>query len=245
MRVFAVLGATGGIGSALSKLLAADGHALYLAGRNKERLSVLTGATGGTGHVLDAVDPGAIAAFIQTANEESGGLDGVACCIGSLMLKPAHATTHEEWLDTLSLNLTVAFETVKAAAEVMRKTGGSVALVSSAAAQVGLPNHEAIAAAKAGVIGLMRSAAATYARMGIRVNCVAPGMVHTPLTQSIVDNEIALKGSIAMHALGRIGEPEDVARALAWLLDPGQSWVTGQVLGVDGGLGYIRTKGRA
>ena len=117
--------------------------------------------------------------------------------------------------------------------------GGSIVLISSAGARVGLVNHEAIAAAKAGILGLALSAAASYASRGIRVNCVAPGLVRTPLTA----NGAALKGSIAMHPLGRIGEPSDVASAIEWFLDPAQSWVTGQVLGIDGGLATLRTRG--
>lgn len=110
-------------------------------------------------------------------------------------------------------------------------------LLSSAAARHGFANHEAIAAAKAGIIGLTLSAAATYARQKIRVNCVAPGLVRTPLTIGITSNEIMLKNSAAMHALGRIGEPEEVAAAIRFLLE--SEWVTGQVLGVDGGLSSV------
>ena len=123
----------------------------------------------------------------------------------------------------------------------MRATGGgSIVFVSSAAARRGLANHEAIAAAKAGLIGLTLSAAATYARYSIRVNSVAPGLVRTPLTESITRNEAALRHSTSLHALRRIGEPAEVASAIRWLLDPAQSWVTGQVIGVDGGLASIQ-----
>ena len=115
-------------------------------------------------------------------------------------------------------------------------------LVSSVAARIGLANHEAIAAAKAGIIGLTLAAAASYAERGIRVNCVAPGLVRTPLTARLTATEAALKVSAAMHPLGRIGEPGDVAAAIAWLLDPQQSWITGQVLGIDGGLATIQAR---
>jgi NAD(P)-dependent dehydrogenase (short-subunit alcohol dehydrogenase family) len=162
--------------------------------------------------------------------------------VGSLLLKPAHITSSEEWGETVALNLTSAFAAVRAAGRSMRE-GGSVVLMSSAAARVGLPNHEAIAAAKAGVIGLTLSAAATYAPKGIRVNALAPGLVRTPLTARITDSEPALKASTALHALGRVGEPDEVAGAIEWLLDPAQSWITGQVLGVDGGLATVRARG--
>ena len=127
----------------------------------------------------------------------------------------------------------------------MRKTGGSLVFVSSAAARVGLANHEAIASAKSGLIGLMLSAAATYGSHGIRVNCVAPGLVDTPLTTRITSNERSLEASQSLHVLGRIGRPDDVASAIHWLLDPNQSWVTGQVIGVDGGLGTVHTRKQA
>jgi NAD(P)-dependent dehydrogenase (short-subunit alcohol dehydrogenase family) len=143
----------------------------------------------------------------------------------------------------VATNLTSAFATVRSAARVMMSGGGSIVLVSSAAARGGLANHEAIAAANAGVIGLTLSAAATYAGHGIRVNSVAPGLVRTPLTARLIATETSLKMSAAMHPLGRIGEPGEVAAAIAWLLDPQQSWVTGQVLGIDGGLATVRTRG--
>jgi NAD(P)-dependent dehydrogenase (short-subunit alcohol dehydrogenase family) len=114
--------------------------------------------------------------------------------------------------------------------------------MSSAAASVGLANHEAISAAKAGVEGLVRSAAATYAPHDIRVNCVAPGLVDTPLAKSITSNETALKASTAMHPLRRIGKPGDIARVIEWLLGPEATWITGQALGVDGGLARVRSR---
>jgi NAD(P)-dependent dehydrogenase (short-subunit alcohol dehydrogenase family) len=88
----------------------------------------------------------------------------------------------------------------------------------------------------------MLAAAASYAARQVRVNCVAPGLVRTPLTARITGNEAALKASAALHALGRVGEPGEVASAIAWLLAPEQGWVTGQVLGVDGGLATVRPR---
>jgi 3-oxoacyl-[acyl-carrier protein] reductase len=126
----------------------------------------------------------------------------------------------------------------------MLMTGGAIALVASAAACVGLASHEAIAAAKAGVIGLVRAAGATYASHGIRVNCVAPGLVRTPLTELLTHGR-NLEASLRMHPLGRLGEPADIAGALAFLLAPEHAWITGQVLGVDGGLATLRGRPEA
>ncbi len=123
----------------------------------------------------------------------------------------------------------------------MRQGHGAVVLVSTAAASIGLANHEAIAAAKGGIDSLVRSAAATYGRYGIRVNAVAPGLVDTPLTARITGSERARQSSEAMHVLGRIGAPEDVAEPVRWLLGPDAGWVTGQSVGVDGGLARVRT----
>lgn len=237
-----ILGAAGGIGGALARRLAGLGVKLVLAGRDASRLEALAAETGGTPFVLDATKPAEVEAAAAKAVEVHGRLDGLANCVGSILLKPAHLTSEEEWDGVVSTNLKSAYAAVRAAARAMT-AGGSVVLVSSAAARLGLANHEAIAAAKAGVIGLTLSAAATYAPKGLRVNAVAPGLVRTPMTARITGNETALKASTALHALGRVGEPEDVASAIAWLLDPAQSWVTGQVIGVDGGLATLRSRG--
>ena len=124
------------------------------------------------------------------------------------------------------------------------KEGGSVVLISSAAALAGLANHEAIAAAKAGIIGLVQSAAATYANIGLRVNAVAPGMVETSLTQQLTASPVMLKASIAMHALGRIGRPADIVNGINFLLNPENNWITGQVLAIDGGLSHVRPRAK-
>lgn len=240
MANFLIFGASGGIGAALARQLSAQGHTLLLAGRNEAALAAVAGQLGCGYTRVDATSFEEVARCVETASQNLGLLDGVANCVGSLLLKPAHLTSEAEYAATLAANLTSAFAVVRSAAAALRARGGSIVLVSSAAARIGLPNHDAIAAAKAGVIGLTLSAAATYARHNIRVNCVAPGLVRTPLTARITEKPAALEASTALHALGRVGQPEQVASAISWLLDPLQNWVTGQTLGVDGGLGTLR-----
>jgi NAD(P)-dependent dehydrogenase (short-subunit alcohol dehydrogenase family) len=242
--VHLILGASGGIGSALARRLAARDARLVLAARHAEPLEALAGELGADAVALDATSFEEVERAVAGVVERHGRIDGLACCVGSIVLKPAHRTSASELDEVLRLNLLSAFAAVRAAAEPMaRGGGGSVALLASAAARRGLANHEAIAAAKAGVVGLTLSAAATYAPRGVRVNAVAPGLVDTPMAAAITGNELARKASEKMHPLGRLGRPDDVARALEWLLDPAATWVTGQVLGVDGGLATVAARG--
>lgn len=239
--VILVLGATGGIGSELCRQFALSDCTLVCASRAASIPQHLLESLGAADFITtDATDSVQVKNCIDQVVTKHGRLDGVAHCVGSVLLKPAHSTTDSEWDETIRVNLSSAFNVLRSATQAMRQTGGSIVFVSSVAARRGLANHEAIAAAKAGIIGLTLSAAATYARYSIRVNCVAPGLVRTPLTQAITGNEAALRYSTSLHALRRIGEPGEVASAIRWLLDPAQSWITGQTIGVDGGLATIQ-----
>lgn len=244
--VTVVLGATGGIGAATVRRLAERGHRLHLLARDGDALATLAAEVGaaGTG-IVDARDVTAVDSAVAAVASAEGRIDGAVALVGSLLLKPAHLTSVEEWGEVLAVNLTSAFALVRAAAPRMRGTGGSIVLMSTAIVRTGMANHEAIAAAKGGVEGLVRAAAASYASSGVRVNAVAPGLTRTPLTARLTGSPEQLEASTRLHALGRVGEPEDVAGAVAWLLDPTVTWVTGQVLAVDGGLGSVRARERA
>ncbi len=245
-RLFVILGGTGGIGSAVARQLAADGASVALAARSRERLEDLAHELGdATTGVLDATSVADVEQFVRSVADARGRVDGIVNCVGSILLKAAHQTSEDEWRQTIAANLDSAFATVRAGVKVMARTGGSIVLMASSAATVGLPSHEAIAAAKAGVIGLARSAAATYAGKGVRGKAVAPGLVDTPMAAGITGNEMMLRASTAMHPLGRIGRPEEVASLIVWLLSEHGSWVTGQVIGIDGGLGSVRAKASA
>jgi NAD(P)-dependent dehydrogenase (short-subunit alcohol dehydrogenase family) len=238
--VYVLIGATGGIGSAVARRLADDGAQLVLGARSEEDLNDLADATGGDAHPLDATQFDAVQSIVSHATDTYGRLDGIVNFVGSILLKPAHLTSVDEYRGQIKKNLDTAFNTVKAGARAMMREGGSIVLMTSAVARTGLKNHEAIAAAKGGVTGLMRAAAATYSGRGVRVNAVAPGLVDTPLSERILSSKAGKKQSEKMHALGRVGQPDDVAPAVCWLLDTDTTWVTGQVIGVDGGLGTVR-----
>ena len=246
--VYLVFGAYGGVGSALARRLAGQGARLALSGRDEDRLREAASQAGDEGaadvltHAADATDFDAVEGVVQAVMERFGQVNGVVNAVGSVLLKPAHITRPQEWMDTLHTNLTSSFAILRAGARPMMKAKeGSLVFFSTAAAVHGLPNHEAIAAAKGGVDALVRSAAATYGKAGIRVNSVALGLVETPATERITSSDSAREASEAMHALGRIGQPEEAAAAAHFLLSPDAAWITGQTLGVDGGLGRVRS----
>ena len=243
-RTIVVLVATGSVGRLVTKTLTDQGNTVIAGVRNKGKATALPELQGARLREVEGTSFESIEYLFKAIQSELNKIDGVAVCIGSILLKPAHLTSEKEFEAVMNTNLVPCFAAIRASARGMMKEGGSIVLVSSAAARHGIPNHEAIAAAKAGIIGLTLSAAATYAPYGIRVNCVAPGLVEAEMSQPITGNEASLKASQSMHALGRIGQPQEVASAILWLLDPQQSWVTGQTIGVDGGLGSLFSRAR-
>ena len=175
------------------------------------------------------------------AKETLGKIDGVVNFCGSILLKPAHLTSFADYSSTINSSLTSAFATVRAVA----KNGFSdcsVVLISSAVAMIGVANHEAISAAKAGILGLAKSASATYANKNLRFNAVCPSLIETKLTSKITQSEEALKYSIALNGLNRIGTAKDVANMILFLLNPENSFITGSNFTVEGGLCNLKLR---
>ena len=233
-----LFGASSGIGLALAQILRQQGQELTLLARDAERLAAAADSLGCAYKVCDTRD----FAQVEAVFAEGEGVTGAVNCAGSILLKPAHLTSEKDYQDCLDQNLKTAFAVVRGAGKSMKD--GSVVLFSSAAATIGLPNHEVISAAKGAIEGLARSAAATYAARSLRFNVIAPGLVDTPLAARFTSRPAARQTSEAQHPLGRLGQAEEVASLAAWLLGPQGTWVTGQVFGVDGGLARVKAAPR-
>ncbi len=243
-----IAGITGGIGSDLARRLHRAGWRVGGFARSADKLASLAAELPGLETALaDATDPSAVEAAISDLTARGGRkLDAYVHCVGSILLKSAHLTSLEEWRRTLDLNLNSAFYGLKSAVGPMQTQGaGSIVLLSSVAASTGLPSHEAIAAAKGGIEGLVRAAAASYASRNVRVNAVAPSLTDTPMAAGLLGNPAARAFSEKMHPLGRVGTPANIASAIAYLLSPDADWVTGQVWGIDGGMGSVRPRPKA
>jgi NAD(P)-dependent dehydrogenase (short-subunit alcohol dehydrogenase family) len=235
-----IFGATGGIGESLARRLAKQGTPLFLVARSKAKLAALAGELGAGHEVLDVVNGPIEQTIARAAGAE--GLSGLAYCIGSIVIKPLQQTTPDDFIDAFRLNTVGAVTAIKAAHKSLAAASGSIVLFSTVAVAQGFTSHSVISAAKGGIEGLTRALAAELAPK-VRVNAVAPSLVKTPLSAAITSNEALAKGIAQLHALPRLGEPEDVAAMAAFLLGKESSWITGQVIPVDGGRSRVRTKG--
>ncbi|MBB3898794.1 SDR family NAD(P)-dependent oxidoreductase [Roseococcus suduntuyensis] len=234
-----ILGATGGIGAALARRVAARGATPVLMARDAARLEALAAEIpGAEAHVVDVTDTAALKSAITGLG---GPLAGLAYCVGSILLKPATRVTEADLADTYRLNVIGAAMAVQAAIPALQAGNGSVVLFSSVAARAGFANHLAIGAAKAAVEGMTVSLAAELAP-AVRVNCIAPSLTRTRIAEPLTRNPAMAEAIGKLHPIPRLGEPEDVAALADLLLSPDAGWITGQVIGVDGGRGTLRTK---
>lgn len=235
-----IVGAGGGIGSALARRLVAAGDRVTLVGRRSEVLEGLAGELGEQAFPVagDAGVAGEMERVVQEAEAALGPVDGLVHAVGSILIRPLHLTRIEDLDAAFHANVRTLWHAMRAVLPGMQaRKAGAVVAFGSVAGQTGMASHEAIAAAKGAVAALVRSAAITYASSGIRINAVAPALVDTPLASGLLRSEAARAASTAMHPLGRIGQPEEVAALVAHLLSEDASWITGQIIGIDGGLG--------
>ena len=236
-----IFGATGGVGEALSRRLVTTGTPVFLAARSQDRLAALGTDIDASWTQCDVLDSSSIERAVHEAAAD-GGLAGLAFCVGSIVVKPLKSVTEADFLDAFRLNVVGAAMAVKSAQHALMAGNGSVVLFSTVAVGQGFLNHAVISAAKGGIEGLTRALAADLAPK-VRVNAIAPSLTKTPLAQQFTKSETMANGIAQLHAIQRLGEPDDIAAAAAFLLGAESSWMTGQVIAVDGGRSRVRTKG--
>lgn len=242
-RYVLITGASGGLGQAVARKLADDGWWLALAGRDIVRLRAAYGDTDYPLVTGDVSTPEGAREVLEQCRQQYGQPpDALVHCVGSILVAPLHRTTPTQYQSVLGANLDSAFHTLAAWVGAQRdaKRPGAAVFVSSAAARIGTPNHESVAAAKAGLEGLVRAAAATYASAGLRINAVAPGLMDTPAAAGLISSPAAREAAARQYPLPGIGDPSQLADLMAWLLSPAAERVTGQVWSVDGGFSVVR-----
>ena len=240
-KSFLLVGGSSDIARHLATMLLADGHSVTLFARDADRVTSLV-EQGAEFIQGDALDEGALqSAVVHASDRGENGLAGMAHLVGSIALRPPHATKIEDFTAVINTNLTSAFLSLKTAGKAMLKLGnGRMVFTSSVAGSYGLTNHEAIAAAKGGIEAMVRAAASTYAGRGLRVNAVAPGLTETRLGGSVLRSDAIREASVGMIPLKRINEPEEIAQSMHWLLTRAPDNLTGQILHLDGGMSNIR-----
>jgi NAD(P)-dependent dehydrogenase (short-subunit alcohol dehydrogenase family) len=240
-----ITGASGAIGAALARRLAARGCRLALTARDHSWLESLASSLPGEAVVLpgDLTHPATAAIVLDTAQAMLGPITGFAHCVGSTLIRPLHLTTEADLQALFQLNYFSAFYALKAfvAAALKHRQASSAVLVGTLVAQAGFPNHEAIASAKAAVAALATSTAASYASRGIRVNCVHPGLTRSALSAALTGTPEAVDRNAKMNPMGRVGEGDDSAALIDFLLGADSHWITAQQIGVDGGQAAIHS----
>ena len=227
---YLIVGATGSIGSSLSKQLIDSNKEVHLVGRNEKETKHLSEKLEATYTVVNVLEDD----FVEKIKSDIEDIKGIAYCVGSIDLMPFRMVTQNDFNKCMKLNLYSAVELIKGFQENLKKNKGSIVLFSTIAAQRGFTNHSIIASTKAAVEGLAVSLAAEFAP-NIRVNCIAPSLTNSKIAQPMIKNTAIAEGIAKAHPLKRIGEGKDGAALAKFLLTDESSWITGQVIAVDGG----------
>jgi len=227
---YLIVGATGSIGSSLSKQLIDSNKEVHLVGRNEKETKHLSEKLEATYTVVNVLEDD----FVEKIKSDIEDIKGIAYCVGSIDLMPFRMVTENDFNKCMKLNLYSAVELIKGFQENLKKNKGSIVLFSTIAAQRGFTNHSIIASTKAAVEGLAVSLAAEFAP-NIRVNCIAPSLTNSKIAQPMIKNTAIAEGIAKAHPLKRIGEGKDGAALAKFLLTDDSSWITGQVIAVDGG----------
>jgi NAD(P)-dependent dehydrogenase (short-subunit alcohol dehydrogenase family) len=227
---YLIFGATGSVGSSLAEQLKNSGNDIHLVARNEDEVKVIADKLGCSYTVADVLEDG----FIEKVKTDIDEIKGIAYCVGSIDLKPLRMVTEADMNKCMKLNLYSAIEAIKGYQESLKKNKGSVVLFSTVAAQRGFTNHTIIASAKAAVEGLTVTLAAEFAP-NIRVNCIAPSLSKSKIAEPMLKNPAIAEGIAKAHPLKRLGEGKDSAALAKFLITEESSWITGQVIAVDGG----------
>ena len=227
---YLIFGATGSVGSSLAEQLKNSGNDIHLVARNESEVKVIAEKLSCSYTVADVLEDG----FIEKVKSDINEIKGVAYCVGSIDLKPLRMVTEADMNKCMKLNLYSAIEAIKGFQESLKKNKGSVVLFSTVAAQRGFTNHTIIASAKAAVEGLTVTLAAEFAP-NIRVNCIAPSLSKSKIAEPMLKNPAIAEGIAKAHPLKRLGEGKDSAALAKFLITEESSWITGQVIAVDGG----------
>ena len=229
---YLIFGATGSIGSNLSKMMAENNEDVQLIGRDEENLKSISSETGCKYTVMDVLDSTKVESLKnEFVNEE---IKGIAYCVGSIDLKPLRMVKKEDFQKCFDLNFYPIVETIKNFQESLKKNKGSIVIFSTVAVRRGFTNHSIIASVKGALEGLTVSLAAEFAP-NIRVNCIAPSLTKSKIAEPMLKNKLIAEGIAKAHPMKRIGEGKDAAAMAKFLLTDESSWITGQIIGVDGG----------
>ena len=231
-KKYIIFGATGATGSALVHQLHEEEKACHLIAKNRTELKDLSSTYGYSYSVCNVLNLNFVDQLVKDLNSTE--IIGIAYCVGSIDLKPLKLTQAKDFVSSYVLNVVSVTEIIKAFQDNLKKNNGSIVLFSTVAAKKGFANHSVISSAKAAIEGLTVSLAAELAPK-IRINCIAPSLTKSKISNFLFDNKKNIDVIQNMHPLKRLGEGKDIASLAKFLLSPENSWITGQIIGVDGG----------